>query len=262
MRLLLLSDIQGNGAALHAVLREADPSSFDAVLCLGDTACGPNGAEAIARLRSLGASCVRGNMDEVMLDPDGASPPDEDPRFARIDRWAAERLDPDTRDWLAQLPLTIVLDLLGGRRLVACHGSPTSTTAALGPHTPDAELHDAWSAASEPDVLAVGHLHDPMQRAIGSACVLNPGSVGWPNPNPSGSRPLVACYATLNANAGGVHATMHTVRYAAPDLTAAVYASGMPHPEFYLAHWELGDRTDGSHADDPAPTHIQEDSGD
>lgn len=248
MRLLLLSDIQGNAAALDAVLREVDASGFDAVVCLGDTACGPHGAESIERLRSLGASCVRGNMDEAMLDPDGAPVPDEDPRFARIDRWAAKRLDADARDWLAQLPLTAVLDLPGGRRLVACHGSPTSTTATLGPHTPDAELRSAWSEASEPDVLAVGHLHDPMQRAIGSAYVLNPGSVGWPNPAPSGSRPLVACYATLNASVSSVHAAMHTVRYPAPDLTAAVYASGMPHPEFYLAHWELGDRADGSNA--------------
>lgn len=236
MRLLVISDVQGNLPALDAVLRAASPARPDVVVCLGDVACGPAGAEAIDRLREAGARCVRGNMDEALVDPPasyGDGP--DDAAFAAIDRWAAARLTREQHAWLADLPPTLRIDLPGGRTLLACHGSPVSTTDVLGPDTPTAQLR-AHTTTHRADVLAVGHLHDPMRRSVDGSLVINPGSVGWPTPR-GGRRPREAAYALLDASHSGVETTFARATYDRAALDGLVLASGMPNAAFYLEHW-------------------------
>ncbi len=57
MRVLVLSDIHANLAALDAVLDDAKAFEFEAVWCLGDTVgYGPEPDECIARMRLLRAA--------------------------------------------------------------------------------------------------------------------------------------------------------------------------------------------------------------
>ena len=66
MRILLLSDIHANIAALRAV--EQDAGRVDAVYCAGDCVdYGTDPHEAIAWLRDHGARCVAGNHDRHLL---------------------------------------------------------------------------------------------------------------------------------------------------------------------------------------------------
>ena len=67
MRVLVLSDIHANLAALEAVLRDA-VGGYDAVWCLGDTVgYGPEPEECVSRLRLLDAIAVVGNHDWAAL---------------------------------------------------------------------------------------------------------------------------------------------------------------------------------------------------
>lgn len=65
MRILVISDLHGNWAALEAVA--AVP--HDAVLCLGDiVGYGPQPAECLRWLRARGAHIVQGNHDRALAD--------------------------------------------------------------------------------------------------------------------------------------------------------------------------------------------------
>ena len=73
MRVLIISDIHANLAALEAVLAHAVLSQnghFDAVWCLGDVVgYGPNPNECVERIRNLpNLVCLMGNHDKAVLD--------------------------------------------------------------------------------------------------------------------------------------------------------------------------------------------------
>jgi len=69
VRLLLLSDIHANAPALEAVLADAEHRGYDRAVMLGDAlGYGGNPAEVLARLRDLGATCIRGNHEQMGLD--------------------------------------------------------------------------------------------------------------------------------------------------------------------------------------------------
>jgi predicted phosphodiesterase len=236
VKVIILGDVQGNLAALEVVLAHV-PSDASQVIGLGDFASGPQPGPVIERLRLVGATCVRGNMDEVIAAPTRSEQAGDD-RFAEIDAWCTSRLTTAQRAWLTALPLTAEIELPRGSRLVACHGSPTSVTDVIGPDTPvgEASRHLEGSGA---DVLAVGHLHDPLLRIVGDAWVLNPGSVGWPNARGDGLRPTQASYAVLEAEEASIGVSFARVTYPPEELQRSVIASGMPHAGWYLGHWRM-----------------------
>ncbi|MEX2543474.1 MAG: metallophosphoesterase family protein [Trueperaceae bacterium] len=249
MKLLLLSDIQGNESALEAVLSHRDAQQADAVVCLGDVACGPSPSAVIAGLQSVGAYCVRGNMDEVIAAPSAPAAEAETSSepFEAIDRWCSAQLSARQRQWLASRPLTFELELKGDITLLACHGSPRSVDEVIAPDSPAADVLAAtgdWQTG----ILAVGHLHQSMLRWIGELLVLHPGSVGWPEPG-SGvphpgrprattRRPLRASFALVQCSDGNLQVQFHTVPYRFEALRREVLQSGMPHGIWYLEHWE------------------------
>lgn len=148
MKLLLLSDIQGNLCALDAVLAQRAAQDADVVLCLGDIASGPEPRKVLERLDGIGARCVLGNMDEVIAAPPrtiGAD--DEAKRFGEIDRWCSSRLTEVQREQLSFLPITLELDLPGPLRLLACHGSAQSNEAVISATTPVDEVRAALGEA-------------------------------------------------------------------------------------------------------------------
>ena len=66
MRLLILSDIHANIAALRAI--EKDAGAVDAIYCAGDYVdYGTDPHEAIGWVREHGAHCVMGNHDRHLL---------------------------------------------------------------------------------------------------------------------------------------------------------------------------------------------------
>ncbi|MBI2912310.1 MAG: metallophosphoesterase family protein [Chloroflexi bacterium] len=104
MRILILSDVHSNLAALEAVLRHAETQGpIDAFWCLGDTVgYGPQPRECIARLRELGAVMVAGNHDRAATGAMGVEEFNQDAAAAAL--WTMAQLSPEERSYLDGLP--------------------------------------------------------------------------------------------------------------------------------------------------------------
>ena len=70
----------------------------------GDLAAGPLPVETLDLIMGLDALAIRGNADRALL---------EDPGEGLADKWVADRLEERHRDYLANLPETIELDVDG-----------------------------------------------------------------------------------------------------------------------------------------------------
>lgn len=68
MKVVVISDIHGNGVALEAVLAEIRGEGADQVVCLGDAIQGgPQPREVVGLLREWGIPVVMGNADAWLL---------------------------------------------------------------------------------------------------------------------------------------------------------------------------------------------------
>jgi len=110
VKLALLADVHANLPALDACLEHAREQGADRFAILGDlVGYGPHPAEVVERCRWLqqeGALIIRGNHDvlpEFDISPDAGW-------FELAAAWTREQLTEDQRDWLQQLPLTLLFD--------------------------------------------------------------------------------------------------------------------------------------------------------
>ena len=197
MRVLVLSDIHANLAALEAVIEDAAAIGFDKVWCLGDTVgYGPEPDACVARLRGLDATVVVGNHDWAAI---GRMDVDEfNPEAGRAVLWTQAHLSPLSLTWLKSLPdePQVVEDF------TLTHGSPRDPVWEYILRPADAAENLQWFDTS---FCLVGHTHVPVlyirhaadgkiQRQVptfGKAIplqadtrgILNPGSVGQPRDN-------------------------------------------------------------------------------
>lgn len=193
MRVLIISDVHANLAALEAVLADA-AGEYDAVWCLGDSVgYGPEPEECVTRIRELGATAVVGNHDWAALSRMDVD--DFNPEAKRAVLWTREQLSAENMAWLGSLPSQPLVQ--GAFTLT--HGSPRDPVweYILYPSIATANFDNY----STPFCL-VGHTHIPMLyvrsesdhkvRALvpvfgkrialgeGWRIILNPGSVGQP----------------------------------------------------------------------------------
>jgi predicted phosphodiesterase len=102
MRYLILTDIHANLTALETAL-EAATGRWDKVVCLGDiVGYGPDPNEVVDRIRELGAITIRGNHDKAGSGLANAD--DFNPVARAVALWTREKLRPENREWLEQLP--------------------------------------------------------------------------------------------------------------------------------------------------------------
>ena len=102
MRFLILSDIHANHTALDAVLSAAQ-DRWEQPLCLGDVVgYGPDPNEVIDRVRSLGATIIRGNHDKAACGLADAE--DFNPVARTAATWTREHLRAENLTFLQQLP--------------------------------------------------------------------------------------------------------------------------------------------------------------
>lgn len=191
MRVLIISDVHANLAALNAVLDDA--GTFESVWCLGDfVGYGPDPNACIARIAALPRlQCVKGNHDAAIL---GEIPIEAFNHEARASlAWLETELSPENKHWLAELDEQLVI---GDVTLV--HGSPRN---------PIWEYIMGQSIAQENMTVfstltcLVGHTHFPcvyqqqddgppdvrqffftegVPFTLDCKSILNPGSVGQP----------------------------------------------------------------------------------
>jgi predicted phosphodiesterase len=137
MRVAALYDIHGMPWALEAVLAEVEA---DAIVFGGDIT-GPCVEETLALARSVDATWIRGNGEELY-------------------------------DWGRELPLAVELD-----GVTYCHATPTDNTPMTTAITPDEALVAMFG---ERGTFVIGHTHHQFDRRVGALRVVNAGSVGMP----------------------------------------------------------------------------------
>lgn len=107
MRILIISDIHANAAALDAVLKDA--GSFDKVWCLGDVVgYGPDPNEVIDRLRTLDLFCLAGNHDLAVTGK--AALWDFSANAQEVIFWTRHWLTSDNMQWLKELPAVPIIE--------------------------------------------------------------------------------------------------------------------------------------------------------
>jgi putative phosphoesterase len=180
MKILILSDIHGNRAALQSVL--AAEADFDKILCLGDLVdYGPEPAACVAwamqaRVNSL---FLQGNHDwGVASKRDPRSSPPFRKLTASTQAFSIEALSEEMRQFLRSLQPVDSFEMFG-KRCVACHAAPSDPLFRYL-RTGEKDLANEIALAGSPDYLFFGHTHWSLLKRIGRTTIVNPGSVGQP----------------------------------------------------------------------------------
>jgi predicted phosphodiesterase len=169
-RLAIIADVHGNLPALEAVI--AAVGNVDGWICAGDVAGHlPFVDESAARLRTLGALCVKGNHDAAIVEG-----------YAILGSTAATRalqlqrtyVTSGTLNWLAGLPERLDLDY-DGCLITVLHGGPASPL-----YQKVTQVTDDIRVFAEGQVLVLGHTHHLLSEIGDNFMVLNPGPVGLP----------------------------------------------------------------------------------
>jgi putative phosphoesterase len=183
MKIAALYDIHGNLPALQAVLKELEQVQPDVIVLGGDIVSGPMPSQTLERLQQLTGKvlALRGNADrEVVVACTGEiatlNLPEE---VAEVTQWTAQCLKPEQRDFLAQLPEYVTLELDGIGAVLFCHATPYSDETIFTPLTPPERLRTLFHDVKQPLVIC-GHTHMQFELHVDGVQVLNAGSVGMP----------------------------------------------------------------------------------
>jgi diadenosine tetraphosphatase ApaH/serine/threonine PP2A family protein phosphatase len=115
VRHVFIGDVHGCLDELDALLKKLALRPADRLVFVGDlVAKGPDSAGVVARVRELGAACVRGNHDEAVLRVRRAHQQGIDvPRVKKTHLNVAAKLREPDWLWLEQLPLYLRYEELG-----------------------------------------------------------------------------------------------------------------------------------------------------
>jgi putative phosphoesterase len=174
MRILVVSDIHANWAALSAIAQE-----FDVCLCLGDLVdYGPDPAPCVRWAMNHATYAIRGNHDHGVaqgIPVTGATGFRYLTQISRPSMWDALGLD--ERRYLLQLPVTQRFTL-GNLRFLLVHATPRDP---LDEYLlKDPAMWAKRLQNVDADVVCVGHTHLQFNIEVNGVVVLNPGSVGLP----------------------------------------------------------------------------------
>jgi putative phosphoesterase len=164
-----LYDVHGNLRALEAVLAEV-PDAATIVVGGDVVAGGPQPAEALERLRSLGDRVVwlRGNADrELMPGEHGLAPPE-------VIEETRARLSTEQIEFLHSLPASVQIG-----DVLYVHASPRNDEDIFTERTPEERIAFLFDDV-DARVVVCGHTHMQFERTIAGRRVVNSGSVGLP----------------------------------------------------------------------------------
>jgi predicted phosphodiesterase len=184
VRLLCISDIHGELAALRAVLATAERRGYHKVLVAGDLCFpGPEPLETWRSLARVQAICVQGVTDKALasIDPasleEAASSSPANRAMARRFLEARKAVGELVLERLRRLPTHHRMPLDNGAELLLVHGSPEDATEPITHDLDDDEI-SALIGDDPADIVVCGMSHTPFVREIGGVKVINVGSVG------------------------------------------------------------------------------------
>lgn len=238
MRYGVISDVHGNLHALLAAIDILERARVERYLCLGDlVGYGAFPNECVRRVAELGAVCVAGNHDLIAVDRLDAAGIGALARTTLA--WTRTVLDPDVRERLAGLPLTVTVE----PRIVLTHGSLDDPRRYIRREADAAEQLERLAESHEAArLLLLGHTHigrayaerrgalTGRRRALAlppdERVLLNPGSVGQSRETSPHGRVLV-----LDTDAW--EARFLAVRYDRRACRLALRERGLPERSYH-----------------------------
>ena len=226
MRIAIVSDVHGNRRALEAVIADLEQAAPDLVVHGGDLAAGgAHSAEIIDRVRSLGWPGVRGNVDEMLWNPESlvdfaASLPQLAPILSMVQETIPPTLasiGEDRLRWLEKLPM-----VYSHENFTLVHASPNDLWRAPAASATDAELQSTYASLRAPIVI-YGHIHCPYIRRIEGMTIANAGSAGQ-----SYDGDTRASYLLIDGESIAIRRVAYDVESEAQDLLR----SGLPHADW------------------------------
>jgi predicted phosphodiesterase len=238
VRYLILSDIHANVTALEAALA-AVKDRWDKAICLGDVVgYGPDPNEALALVRSLSPTIIRGNHDKAACGQTDAE--DFNPVARAAAEWTTSQLLPENLTYLRELPSGPAV----ANGLTLVHGAVADEDEYI---FAPAQALDSLLESPSP-VTFFGHTHfqggfsfrdgqleviqlKPMpgptfaalQLETGTQYLLNPGSIGQPR---DGDPRAGFAIADLDHNV----VEFWRVPYDIPEVQARMKKAGLPEP--------------------------------
>jgi predicted phosphodiesterase len=175
MRVLVISDIHGNLAALEAVASV----SCDAVVCLGDlVGYGPHPGPVVQWVRENAALVIQGNHDRALAEHVAPGCREQFRTLAAATFPLGQRqLSPEEIAYLGSLPRQAVR-VFDGVRYLLVHATPSDPLYRYVGADSAAWARELSGIVA--DVVLVGHTHIPFDLQVGHSRVVNPGSVGQP----------------------------------------------------------------------------------
>jgi predicted phosphodiesterase len=175
MRVLVVSDIHGNFAALEAIPR----TPWDAIVCLGDlVGYGPCPGAVVRWIRANATLTLQGNHDRALAE--GLAPGCR-AQFEWLARatfaLGHQQLSPEEIAYLGALPRQ-AMRVFDGVRYLFVHATPSDPLYRyVGPE------REAWAREMQgvdAEVIVVGHTHIQFELPVGGKRIVNPGSLGQP----------------------------------------------------------------------------------
>lgn len=194
MKILILSDIHANYAALKTVI-EAE-KEYDRLFFLGDIVdYGTQPVPCLDFIRQNADLATRGNHDQALgFDADCGCRGDFLAMSDATRAWHRGLLTEEERAYLRWLPLE-ARTTVDGWRFYLTHGAPGAVNRYL-----ERDAIIAAVADVEADVVLVGHTHVQWAKKLNGRWIVNPGSVGLAR-----DRGGEACYAVWEDGVGILH---------------------------------------------------------
>lgn len=185
MRIGILSDIHGNDRALTACLSYLEMDGVDAYCFLGDYIGELPGVDNVCKiLRKLEKEkpcyIIKGNKEDYILRGlcEGHPEWDEYKSVVGMLRYSAASINQETKNYLCNLPTSLVVKIGDLPEIVICHGSPNNCKKPVLSHKYgiNQELLDSIDYR----YIIHGHTHYQEYWEGFGKHVWNPGSVGLP----------------------------------------------------------------------------------
>jgi predicted phosphodiesterase len=130
------------------------------------------------------------------------------------------------RDLMADLPMTVTLDIQGLGRVLFCHATPRRDDEFVLVDSPVQRWQRVLGGVEE-QLVVCGHTHMPFDRLVDQRRVVNPGSVGMAYGPPG------ACWAILGPTVE-LRRTTYDARAAAEQISASGYPDAAGWAEAYV----------------------------
>ncbi|TVQ05412.1 MAG: hypothetical protein EA359_03230 [Balneolaceae bacterium] len=234
-RIAVISDIHGNAQALEAVFSDIGKNNIDSIICLGDIVTfGPSPRETIQMIQDFNCSCIMGNHEEALLDPENSSDYEIDgDALQKSVYWCLNKLQDKDLAFIKSFKKTLLVTLGDEVNMLCYHGSPNSTIRGILPTSAPEEIDSLIHFSNSTKIAIGGHTHFQMYRKHKEYILLNAGSVGCAFLNPFLSPPSpsylpTAEYAIIELLQKNISVELKSIEFDFLKFQTLILASDIP----------------------------------